>query len=367
MLELALTPPNMIVIEGRTRILLQICFLFCEADVSMFHIIRSSGAELSRTSEEPRMPREELTVHEQPQRTIKRRNAFVVHLLVHDSIDTALQDPNMLKACRAGSYELVRFLLRTKGATVVNETDEIGHAPLETAITAGHTRIAKLLIKRGADVSYSRPYDGATPLHSALIHERYDIVKLLLSRGDSYGYHTTINQAAHNGFTPLHIACSNGNAEIVYLLLQKGAPVEACDARGWTPLFVASWRGHVHVVMHLLAFGANASARDIDGQTPFSLLECRQASLDEVLVSVLEHGGAGPEKFDKAKHLGIVKTLSMAFKCTVKKYLSPLASAGVPVVESTMYSSRGGDSLSETRYLLKQCSSVLTVRGNPSS
>lgn len=227
-----------------------------------------------------------------------------------------IRGSQLLEACRKGSYELVHLLLRDLGRNNggskgidLNKTDWIGHAPLETAITMGHTRIAKLLIEHGADVTHSRRYDGSTPLHSALIHERNDIVKLLLSHGSCC---STINQSVNNGFTPLHIACSNGNAEIAYMLLQNGASIEARDARDWTPLFMASWRGHVNVIRHLITFGANVNACDMYGQTPISLA-CQRGHVGVALL-LLEHGAMDHTTFGGGKHRGIVKTLSLALK-----------------------------------------------------
>lgn len=240
------------------------------------------------------------------------------------------QESRLLNACREGSYEGVRLLLqvlegrRRRSIVDLNETDSMGHAPLETAITMGHTRIVKLLIKRGADLSYSRRYDGSTPLHCALVHERYDIVKLLLSRSDSSGIYAPINQASDNGFTPLHIACSNGNAQVVYLMLQKGACIESREARGWTPLFLATWRGHVHVVAHLISSGANVNATDMYGQTPIALA-CQRGHM-VVALKLLEHGARATSPDDDSEcgaHssilVEIITTLALKSMATTAK------------------------------------------------
>lgn len=237
------------------------------------------------------------------------------------------RETRLLEACRKGSYERVCSLLLRDGekragiSEYLNETDIVGHAPLETAITEGHTLIANLLIENGADLSYSRRYDGTTPLHCALIHERYGIVRLLLSHHDSSGYYPTVNHAADNGFTPLHIACSNGNAEIVYRLLEKGACAESRDSRGWTPLFLAVWRGHVSVATHLILNGANVNTCDMYNQTPLSIA-CRRGDV-EVVIVLLEHGARaslGEDFGCDDTHLGIAKILSFALKSMATTY-----------------------------------------------
>ncbi len=81
-------------------------------------------------------------------------------------------------AASAGATQSFEALVQA-GASVDNK-DEQGFTPLQTATRFGHTELVQMAVKYGANVNTANNF-GRTPLHSALRHRRQDTIKYLLS------------------------------------------------------------------------------------------------------------------------------------------------------------------------------------------
>ena len=84
----------------------------------------------------------------------------------------------------------------------------------ESACSALHLEVVKLLLEKGADLSVASA-DGWTPLNAAADSGHLEVVKLLLDKG------ADVSVASADGWTPLYSVASNGHLEVVKLLLEK--------------------------------------------------------------------------------------------------------------------------------------------------
>eukprot|EP00731_Ephydatia_muelleri_P030425 Em0021g948a len=97
-------------------------------------------------------------------------------LPARSSGDTALH-----KVCRNGKYDMARCLIILEGIDT-NSQDHAGWTPLHEAVSAGHMRIAQLLLENGADPNLSAT-DGTRPLNDAIEIGSLELVKLLIQCG----------------------------------------------------------------------------------------------------------------------------------------------------------------------------------------
>ena len=97
--------------------------------------------------------------------------------------------------------------------------------PLQSALGAKQSAVARLLIEAGASVDKTDRY-RRTPLHQPVDVE---IATLLLERG------ADVHARDKGDDMPLHCACQQGDLALVELLLAHGAQVEAEGSEGRTP------------------------------------------------------------------------------------------------------------------------------------
>ncbi len=190
----------------------------------------------------------------------------IVELLLANKAEYTIFD-----VAAIGDVERAKALLKANPDLVFSK-DEDGRTPLRTAVAAGHTDMARLLLANKADVN-TKAKDGDTPLHDAVSNKV--MVELLLANGAD----ANINE---NGWTPLHVAARCGSKDIVELLLANKADVNVKASQGQTPLFEAA---NKDVAKSLLAHKAEANAKDNDGDTPLHYAVLRNTHVAALLLA----------------------------------------------------------------------------------
>ena len=198
------------------------------------------------------------------------------------SINLKNDDSLLMKACKVGDEECVKFLL-SRGADVSFASHYSGHTALTLACRYGHESIIKLLLERGAAVN---PTVGLLPLVEASGSSNVGVVELLLNSGARVNDQPSIvctdphcgmeffheGHHYHLNLNALMTASSNGHAAIVALLLKHGANIETkleflphddyCQ-EGFSALNFASYSHHWDVVKLLVAGGADINKINI--------------------------------------------------------------------------------------------------------
>lgn len=219
--------------------------------------------------------------------------------------------------------EAVVRLLLAKGADP-NAKDNIGKAPLLTAVNAGHEILVRLLLESGADLQSKGRY-GETALLLAAQTGHDGIFKLLLEKNNNLGLEpkdrlgrTALLVAAWNGHktivkqllesgadlelkdnmgrTALLWASEGGHEAVVELVLEKGAGVDSCDNNGWTALLTAAADGRETVVRLLLEKGADLESKGKDGQT--ALLRAAENGHEAIVKLLLTFECVNPNSKD---------------------------------------------------------------------
>jgi len=145
---------------------------------------------------------------------------------------------NIFEAASTGKINnIIRLLARDP--LLVSAYAEDGFQPLGLACFFGHLDSAEYLVKAGAPINvHSRNELGAAPIHSAVAGRHRRIVKMLLEhRADP-------NIREQNGYTPLHAAAQNGDEEMIRTLLFGGADLLLTSTDGKTALDLAMAGGH---------------------------------------------------------------------------------------------------------------------------
>jgi len=114
-------------------------------------------------------------------------------------------------ACFFGHIEVAEYLV--KGGAPINapSRNELGAAPLQSAVAAGHAEIVRMLLKHGADPNV-REQGGSTPLHAAAQNGDEDMIRILLFGGSD------LNIKNDEGKTPLDLAMEAEHAKATLLL-----------------------------------------------------------------------------------------------------------------------------------------------------
>ncbi|KAG2494023.1 hypothetical protein HYH03_007948 [Edaphochlamys debaryana] len=188
-------------------------------------------------------------------------------------------------AAGSGNLELVQLLV-TKGqsGSKVNDQDEEGWTPLQSAASCGYEAVVGLLLQLGADVDTANS-GGRTALHYAASKGKAAVVRQLLSAGAQVDVRDT------TGSTALHRAASAGKIDCVKALVEQGkASLSAQDKTGATPLFVAVQCDQASVAFYLAAKGRPASLEvaNKEGQTPLSIAGDNASALRQAADGAME-------------------------------------------------------------------------------
>ena len=171
-------------------------------------------------------------------------------------------------AVRAGSEEVVQFLLENKAETVPKTFFETA---LHIAAEHNNVVIAHLLLERNPRCvdSLRGRTERSTALHLAADSGYFETCKILLAAG------ADVSLANGHQMTAVHLAARNRTDPVLRLLLTSGASkntglVNALDADGRTPLFVCTTsKGHgaTDCMTTLLEFGAKVDVQNSGGYT----------------------------------------------------------------------------------------------------
>jgi ankyrin repeat protein len=229
----------------------------------------------------------------------QRRDQRDIHYWLHDSMHL------VTAAAERDEAMLIELL---DGFVDVNAKPN-GWTALCTAIHAGHTDVARLLLKNGAhpeikmDVEYNGIPRGATALYCAAACGHLEIVRLLVMAGANLNVHVPHSKGSRIGTNPLNAAAGRDHLGVVEYLLEAGAdrfseewlpgwdaftwachegattviayfldkknfPVDWNDRTGLTPLQWALRGGQITVIGILSSKGAVFSAQDDKVSTP---------------------------------------------------------------------------------------------------
>jgi ankyrin repeat protein len=111
---------------------------------------------------------------------------------------------------------------------------------LHCAATAGHPRIAALLMEAGIVIDALVPETRMTALHLAALHQHVDLFKMLIDAGCALDVHITEENYGQVRYTALHTAARFKRTDIAQLLLEGGAAVDARDIDQATPHIAAA-------------------------------------------------------------------------------------------------------------------------------
>ncbi len=184
------------------------------------------------------------------------------------------------EAAVQGDVEQVKQLLI--GGADVNAPNPVG-TPLQWALFANQTRVARLLLEYGADPNVGEP--AGTPLQMAALSGNTEIVRLLLEHGG--------NPNRGDRSTPLIAATRKGSLEIVKLLLARGADPTFATEFGSTPLHEAAKKGELEIAHRLVDQGADVNALTAVGKPPIHFAIINQHA---ALAAYLKKQGAAPGK-----------------------------------------------------------------------
>jgi ankyrin repeat protein len=153
--------------------------------------------------------------------------------------------PDFFESCALGRTARAAELLAAD-PTLANAHSGDGFTGLGLACFFRHCETATFLLDSGADPKLAASNAlGVAPLHSALAAGVSDLAGLLLDRG------ADPNAREAGGLTPLHTAAALGNREMIARLLHAGAEAGAKSNDGKTPADLARQYGHAEVAESL--------------------------------------------------------------------------------------------------------------------
>ncbi len=151
--------------------------------------------------------------HEDAVRLLIEKGAHLDEQSAYDS-GTALH-----YAALGGFKEVVSLLLENGARTDLQ--DDVERTPLQTAIVAGYTGVAELLVNQMAEsnpesLNY-RDFDGNTALHLAIMRPDFQSIAALVLGG------ADINVRNALGLTPFNLSVAYGHQDMSDLLTENGA------------------------------------------------------------------------------------------------------------------------------------------------
>ncbi|CAI6341288.1 unnamed protein product [Periconia digitata] len=190
---------------------------------------------------------------------IEENREWAVMLLLDLGAD--FDEEDLQTAVSAGHELIVKLLL--KNGVVFSMMKMRGSTLLATAASNNHIGMVKLLLEYGADINVVSAYDRPI-LAIAVRNHNVELTRLLLDKGADLTYKNV------NNWTLLTMAAAGNDEELVRLLLERGADVIA-DEKVWTSLHAAAFHGNINLVKLLIEKGADILAEDALGKTSLGL------------------------------------------------------------------------------------------------
>lgn len=161
---------------------------------------------------------------------------------------------------------LTRPSILLLGALLLSALSIQAQTPLEKALSAGDTVLAKELIREGANPNQrGSSGDGSLLIRYCRYAENDPVALFLLNNG---ARPDTLRSAA--GRTALHVAAAYYACETLCgHLLNAGADINARTNNGATPLMLAAQNAKLRLVKFLIARGADPSLKDNKGKTAY--------------------------------------------------------------------------------------------------
>jgi ankyrin repeat protein len=148
-----------------------------------------------------------------------------------------IKDPDIYESAAVGKFDALASNIYNH-PDLINTFSDDGFTPLGLSCYFGHEDSARYLLLKGAEVNTcSTNGYHVYPIQSAVAANNTDIAKILLEAG------ADVNVRQISGITPLHSAAHHGNIELIILLLEAGADVNAKTEDGKTPADLASIAG----------------------------------------------------------------------------------------------------------------------------
>ena len=256
----------------------------------------------------------------------------VVKLLVEQAlVDVNILDnngePAVIVGAKSTHPEVVDYLIRREGCTLLNDSSQSGRSVLHYAANNNWLEIAKYLSSAKRINPEDLDSTGMSSLHHAADGGSLDVLKYFI---EDCKCNTNLlskeGEKGETGNTPFLRACSKGKIGVVkYLFLERGCSLAASRGKGMHPIHLACSGGNIEVVKFLLeGCGQDINMVDKQGAVPihFSVLN-GDLELSKVLI---EQYGADPMKKThkgatamyaacQGGHLAILKYLIEERKC----------------------------------------------------
>jgi ankyrin repeat protein len=162
-------------------------------------------------------------------------------------------------ACARGAAGIVHLLLKYGDAALVTLPTRLGRTPLDTAVAAGSTAIAVMLLSSVPHAQWpelllggTSVYGGSAWHHAVKRGHANFAVKLLDFVGAPTAARLARAAEPRTGKTTAHLAAEHGH-ETVFAALIRAAPCleDAADFAGDTPFTLARRHSHAGVLLFL--------------------------------------------------------------------------------------------------------------------
>ncbi|XP_059141179.1 putative ankyrin repeat protein RF_0381 [Physella acuta] len=268
------------------------------------------------------------------------------------NVQNAKGETPLMKACRRGNVEAVRYLLFV-GADVmlVNENRDTAlhhavisarrenHVKMVVSTTNAYVKsktsdIVEMLVGLGINI-HARNREADINIRNnrgeTALHRVYDveIARALLDRGAEMIIST-------EGQTALMYAATSDNFELVQLLIERGANINVQDNEGRNCLMKALRRCrqfNYDILKFLIMSGTDVNASDKTGQTA-----CMLAVINDcfVIVTTLRMFGADLNKVDKENRSALVHVL-LNNRIDRMSYIMEVLKLGADIVVDSQY------------------------------